>query len=161
MTHFEITYHFSLVKVQTNYCNYNLLILDVRQLNKIIKLYYFHTLKALWDGQGKIKMYYGVSRVQKQLSWKRYNGITFSYVKIIFGSVISLHYKNTLFIFLFHLEGKLPIKTALKFQQYYPIVNKVTYLLPKLSTVEKFITFSFIKKLYLCTNLVIFVERKY
>ena len=23
-----------------------------------MKLYYFHTLKALWDDQGKIKMYY-------------------------------------------------------------------------------------------------------
>ena len=64
-------------------------------------------------------------------------GITFSYVKKIFGSVVSLHNENTLFRFLFHLEGKLPIKTALKFQQYYPIANKVTYLLPNLSTVEK------------------------
>ena len=35
-----------------------------------MKLYYFHTLKALWDGQGKIKMYYGMSRVKKQLSEK-------------------------------------------------------------------------------------------
>ena len=61
----------SLVKVQANYCNNNLLILDVKQLNKIMKLYYFHTLKALWDGQGKIKMYYGMSRVKKQLSGKR------------------------------------------------------------------------------------------
>ena len=33
-----------------------------------MKLYYFYTLKALWD---KIKMYYGVSRVKKQLSGKR------------------------------------------------------------------------------------------
>ena len=30
-----------------------------------------YTLKALWDGQGKIKMYYGMSRVKKQLSGKR------------------------------------------------------------------------------------------
>ena len=45
--------------------------MDVKQLNKIIKLYYFHTLKALWDGQGKIKIYYGISRVKKQLSGKR------------------------------------------------------------------------------------------
>ena len=44
------------------------MILDVKQLNKIIKLYYFHTLKAPWDGQGKIKMYYEMSRVKKQLS---------------------------------------------------------------------------------------------
>ena len=65
---FIITYHISLVSVQSNYCNNNLLILDVKQLNKIIKLYY---LKALWDGQGKIKMYYGMSRVEKQLSGKR------------------------------------------------------------------------------------------
>ena len=40
------------MKVQTNYCNNNLLILDVKQLNEIIKLYYFHTLEARWDGQG-------------------------------------------------------------------------------------------------------------
>ena len=49
--------HISLVNVQTNYCNNNLLILDVKQLNKIMKLYYFYTLKALSDSQGKIKMY--------------------------------------------------------------------------------------------------------
>ena len=58
----------SLVKVQTNYCNNNLLILDVKQINKIMKLCYFRTLKALWDGEGKIKMYYGMSSVKKQLS---------------------------------------------------------------------------------------------
>ena len=28
-------------------------------------------LKALWDDQGKIKMFYGMSRVKKQLSGKR------------------------------------------------------------------------------------------
>ena len=33
--------------------------MDVKQVNKIMKLYYFHTIKILWDGQGKIKMYYG------------------------------------------------------------------------------------------------------
>ena len=71
MTHFIITYHISLVNVQTNYRNKNLLILDVKQLNKIMKRYYFYTLKALWDGQGKIKVYYGMSRVKKQLSGKR------------------------------------------------------------------------------------------
>ena len=27
-----------------------------------MKLYYFYTLKALWDDQGKNKMYYGMSR---------------------------------------------------------------------------------------------------
>ena len=53
-----------------NYCNKNinnnnLLILDVKQLNKIIKLSCFYTLKALWDGQGKIKMHYGMSKVKK------------------------------------------------------------------------------------------------
>ena len=37
MTHFIIAYHISLVKVQANYCNNNLLILDVKQLNKIMK----------------------------------------------------------------------------------------------------------------------------
>ena len=59
------------MKVQTNYCNNNPLIVDVKQLNKIMKLYYFHALKALWDGQGKIENYYGMSRVKKQLSGKR------------------------------------------------------------------------------------------
>ena len=59
------------MNVQTNYCNNKLLTLDVKQLNKIMKLYYSYTLKALWDGQGKIKMYYGMSRVKKQLLGKR------------------------------------------------------------------------------------------
>ena len=71
VTHFVIRYHISLVNVQTSYCNNNLLILDVKQLNKIIALYYFHTLKALWDVQGKIKIYYRMSRLKKQLSRKR------------------------------------------------------------------------------------------
>ena len=71
MTHFIIIYHISLVNVQTNYCNNNLLILDVKQLKKIMKLYFFYTLKALWDGQGKMKMYYGMFRVKNQLSGKR------------------------------------------------------------------------------------------
>ena len=70
MTNFIIAYHISLVKVQTNYCNNNLLILDVKQLNQIMKFYYFHSLKALWDDQGKIKMYYGMPRVKKQLPGK-------------------------------------------------------------------------------------------
>ena len=47
-----ITYHISLVSVQDNYRNNNLLILDVKRLNKIMKLY---CLEALRDGQGKIK----------------------------------------------------------------------------------------------------------
>ena len=33
-----------------------------------MKIYHFYTLKALWDGKGKIKMHYGMSRVKKQLS---------------------------------------------------------------------------------------------
>ena len=36
-----------------------------------MKIYYFHTLKALWDGQGKIKMHYEMSRLKKQLPGKR------------------------------------------------------------------------------------------
>ena len=71
VTHCIIAYSISLVNVQTNFCNNNLLILDVKQLNKIMKLYDFYTLKVLWDGQGKIKMYYRMSRVKKQLSAKR------------------------------------------------------------------------------------------
>ena len=62
--------YITLVKVQANYYN-NILILDVKQLIKIMKLYYFHILKALWDDQGKIKIFYGMSRVKKQLSRKR------------------------------------------------------------------------------------------
>ena len=71
VTHFIIAYHIFLVEVQTNYCDNNPLALGVKQLNEIIKLYYFYTLKDLWDGQGKIKMYYGMSKVKKQLSEKR------------------------------------------------------------------------------------------
>ena len=59
VTHFIIAYHISLVKVQTSCYNNNQFILDVKQLNKIMKLYYFHTFKALRDGWGKIKMYCG------------------------------------------------------------------------------------------------------
>ena len=59
------------MNAQTNYCNNNLLILDIEQLNKIMKLYYFYTLKALWDGQGKFKIHYGMCKVKKQLSGKR------------------------------------------------------------------------------------------
>ena len=71
---FSIVAHFiiantSLVNVQTNYYN-NPLILDLKQLNEIMKLCFFYTLKALWDGQGKIKMYYGTSRLKKRLSGK-------------------------------------------------------------------------------------------
>ena len=76
-------------------------------------------------------------------------GIIFSYVKKIFGSIVNLQYEDTLFILFFHLEGNVSIKTALKFQQYYHIVNKVTYLLPKLSTVEKLISFNMASKSYI------------
>ena len=72
VTYFITTYHISIVKVQANYSNNDLLILDTKQLNKIMKLYYFHTLKVLWDGHGKIKVYYGMYRVKKQLSGKRF-----------------------------------------------------------------------------------------
>ena len=65
VTHFITAYHISVVNVQTNYCNNYLLILDLKQLSKITKFYYFYTLKALCDGQGKNKMYYGISRVKK------------------------------------------------------------------------------------------------
>ena len=37
-----------------------------------MKHYYFYTLKALWDGQGKIKMNCGMSQVKKPLSGKRF-----------------------------------------------------------------------------------------
>ena len=53
------------MNAQTNYRNNNLLILDVKQLNKIMKLYHFYTLKAVWDSKGKNKMYYEMSRFKK------------------------------------------------------------------------------------------------
>ena len=53
------------MKVQTNYFNNNLLILDVKQINKIMKFDYFDTLIALWDDQGKMKMYCGIFRFKK------------------------------------------------------------------------------------------------
>ena len=71
MAHFIIQCYISLVNVQTNYCNNDLLIFDVKQLDKIMKLYYFYTLKALWDDHGKIKKYYETSRVKKQLLGKK------------------------------------------------------------------------------------------
>ena len=40
---FIITYHIPLVSVQTGYCINNLLIMDVRQLNKIMKPHCFYT----------------------------------------------------------------------------------------------------------------------
>ena len=71
VTHFIIAYHICIVKVLTKYYNNNLLLLDVKQLNRTMKLYYFYTLKALWNSQGKIKIHYGIPRVKKQLSRKR------------------------------------------------------------------------------------------
>ena len=60
---FITTYHISPVNFQTNYCNNNLLILDVKQLKKNHKTLSLSYLKAVRDVQGKIKMYYGMSRV--------------------------------------------------------------------------------------------------
>ena len=57
--------------------------MDVKQLNKIMKFYYFYYLKALWDGQGKIKMYYEMCRVKKQLSGKSCILILFLFLFII------------------------------------------------------------------------------
>ena len=37
-----------------------------------MKIYYFHALKALWDGQGKIKMHYGMSGVKSSYQEKVY-----------------------------------------------------------------------------------------
>ena len=71
-----IAYHIFLVNVQTNDYNNNLLILDVKQLNKIVKLYYFYILKALWDGQSKIEMYYGMSRLKAAIGNKLNNGFS-------------------------------------------------------------------------------------
>ena len=59
----------SLVKAQTKYCNNDLLILNLKQSNKIYSL--LSCLKALLDSQDKIKMYYGMSRVKNQPSGKR------------------------------------------------------------------------------------------
>ena len=42
------------MNVQTNYCN-NLLVLDVKQLNKIMNFYHFHTLKALSMARVKLR----------------------------------------------------------------------------------------------------------
>ena len=45
---FIIAYHISLVNVQTKYCNNILLILDVKQLHKIMTFFlYFYTLKLI------------------------------------------------------------------------------------------------------------------
>ena len=57
-----------------------------------MKLYYFYTLKELWDGLGKIKMYYGMPRVKKQLLGK--SSIKFQRLKLC-----SINWS----LFLFHL----------------------------------------------------------
>ena len=57
--------------VETNYSNNNLLTLDVKQLNKIMKLNYFYTLKALWDD------YRRMFRLKKKLSGKKYIAFCF------------------------------------------------------------------------------------
>ena len=36
-----------------------------------MKIYLFYTLKALWDNQGKIKMYYGMVNVKKAAIGKK------------------------------------------------------------------------------------------
>ena len=53
------------MNVQTNCC------MCVKQLHKIMKLYYFYTLKAMWDGRGKIMIDYWMPMVEKQLSGKK------------------------------------------------------------------------------------------
>ena len=78
----------SLLKVQASYRINNLLLWDIKQLNKIRKLYYFHTLKALWNGQDKINMYYGMPRVKKQLSGKR-SILPHCFVRTICSTLIS------------------------------------------------------------------------
>ena len=54
-----------------------------------MKLYYFHTLKALWDGQCEIKMYYGMPRVKMQLLGKRPIPMFLNFKFIIFGTLSS------------------------------------------------------------------------
>ena len=39
--HFIFAYHIFLVNDQTNYCDNNLLSLNVKQLNTVMELYYF------------------------------------------------------------------------------------------------------------------------
>ena len=74
-------YHISLVNIQTNYCNDNQLILDLKQGNKIMKLYYFYTLKALWNSQGKINMYYFLTNGIKRLQSSKKCDEMFEYFK--------------------------------------------------------------------------------
>ena len=62
MTRFIIAYHISLVDISSGRFS-----LDVKQLKKS---WNFIIFIALWDAQGKIKMYYGMSKVKKQISGK-------------------------------------------------------------------------------------------
>ena len=89
------------MKVQSNYCNNNLLILNVKTIKKIMKVYYFYILKALWDGQGKFKMYYGMSRVKKQLPGKR--SITLLTNQQIFIQISMFFQPNVQFILCYFL----------------------------------------------------------
>ena len=58
------------MNVQTNYCNNNLLILDVKQLKKIIKLNYFYILKALWKARVKLRCIMGCSGLKNSYQEK-------------------------------------------------------------------------------------------
>ena len=58
-----------------------------------MKLYYFYTLKALWDAQGKLKMYYEMSMVKKQLSGKR--SIAATKFNVLQNNGVSVKSNNT------------------------------------------------------------------
>ena len=68
--------------------------------------HYFYTLKALWDGQGNIKMYYGMSRVKKQLSGKRSTGFVRKTVMFL------VYLVTTVQISIKYLKMKPKLKTA-------------------------------------------------
>ena len=65
-----------------------------------MKLYCFYTLKALWDGQGKIEMYYGMPRVKRQLSGKKvYFSTGFGYGQWIWHNICFITvYMHSVFI---------------------------------------------------------------
>ena len=67
------------MNVQTNYCNNNLLILNLKELNKIMKLYYFYTLKALWMARVKLRCIMGCPGLKS--SYKEI-GLLRKYVKV-------------------------------------------------------------------------------
>ena len=56
------------MNVQTNCCNNNLLTLDVKQLNKIMKLYYLYTLKHC--GMARVKLRYIVGHAGLKSSYR-------------------------------------------------------------------------------------------